>query len=94
MLFAHLRAISTTAHHESLRGGHVVISLTFCDVRDSESPEHLGPVAQRLYYGASSAIMAPCPVFKSKTFLKTPTESCGSERRARISPYRNTFEAV
>jgi len=33
-------------------------------------------------------------VCRSKTFLKTPTESCGSERRARISPYRNTFEAV
>jgi hypothetical protein len=38
--------------------------------------------------------MAPCRVCRSKTFLKTPTESCGNERRARIRPYRNTFEAV
>jgi hypothetical protein len=47
-----------------------------------------------LHYGATGAIMAPCLVCRSKTFLKTPTESSGSERRARISPYRNTFEAV
>jgi hypothetical protein len=58
------------------------------------TPHNFGTVTQHLYYGASSAIMAPCPVFRSKTSLKTPIESCASERRARISPYRNTFEAV
>jgi hypothetical protein len=47
-----------------------------------------------LRFGAISAKMAPCPACRSKTSQKTPTESCGNERRARISPYRNTFEAV
>jgi hypothetical protein len=54
----------------------------------------LTPDCSHLHFGATGAKMAPCPVCKSKTFLKIPTESCGSELRVRISPYRNTFEAV
>jgi hypothetical protein len=50
--------------------------------------------AQRLHFGAIGAKMAPCLVCRSKTFPKTPTESCGSEPHARISPCRNTFGAV
>jgi predicted nucleic acid-binding protein len=38
--------------------------------------------------------MAPCRAFRSRMFLKTHIESFGSGRRALISPYRNTFEAV
>lgn len=47
-----------------------------------------------LHSGARSANLAPCLGFRSKTFPKPPTASCGSERRARISPYRNTFAAL
>lgn len=44
----------------------------------------------RLRIGAISAIMAPCPVCRSKMCLSTPMPSCDSARPLRISLCRST----
>lgn len=62
--------------------------------RPREQPKDIAIPRPNLHIGATSAIMAPCLVCRSKTCQTTPIGSCVSARHARTSRCRSISEAV